>query len=69
VINAPDELDGLDRLLQSLSDYNFKVTFFLGGDFIRRHPGALKEILAGGHEVGSHFYLNFDFGDPDMRLM
>jgi hypothetical protein len=43
VINAPDELDGLDLLLQSLSDYNFKVTFFLGGDFIRRHPGALKE--------------------------
>ena len=31
----------------------------VNGDFIKRHPGAVKEIADSGHETGSLFYYYF----------
>ncbi|MFO8041818.1 MAG: polysaccharide deacetylase family protein [Alkalispirochaeta sp.] len=61
--NAIDSVAGLTDILNSLAEYDVRATFFLNGDFIRRHPGAVREIAQSGHEVGSLFYTYFDMAD------
>ncbi len=63
VFNAIDSVEGLTHILNSLAEYEIKATFFLNGDFIRRHPGAVREIADEGHELGSLFYTYFDMTD------
>ncbi|WP_319562447.1 polysaccharide deacetylase family protein [Marispirochaeta sp.] len=63
VFNAIDSIEGLTRVLHTLRDYGIRATFFVNGEFIRRHPDAVKEISASGHEVGSLFYAYFDMTD------
>ncbi|MCL2792875.1 MAG: polysaccharide deacetylase family protein [Spirochaetaceae bacterium] len=63
VFNAVRDDSGLTEVLNVLSDYGIRATFFLSGDFIRRHPAAVTEIADSGHEVGSLFYYNFDLTD------
>ncbi len=60
VFNAIDSVAGLTEILNTLGEYDVRATFFLNGDFIRRHPGAVREISESGHEVGSLFYTYFD---------
>jgi peptidoglycan/xylan/chitin deacetylase (PgdA/CDA1 family) len=45
---------GVPRLLQLLSKYAIPATFFMPADTARRHPEAVKEIAARGHEIGHH---------------
>jgi peptidoglycan/xylan/chitin deacetylase (PgdA/CDA1 family) len=63
-----------DQLLALLARKNVKATFFVLGSMIDANPqqaGALKKILAGGHQLASHTYShsNLDAMTEDaMRL-
>lgn len=50
-----DRVEGnTGKLLDLLSAYHIKATFFVLGCVARSHPGLVKRIAAAGHEVGSH---------------
>lgn len=66
--NAIDSVEGLTTILNTLKEYDVRATFFLNGDFIRRHPGAVKEIADSGHEVGSLFTVYFDMADSRYQI-
>ncbi|MEX2443758.1 MAG: polysaccharide deacetylase family protein, partial [Alkalispirochaeta sp.] len=66
--NAIDSVAGLTEILNSLAEYDVRATFFLNGDFIRRHPGAVREIADSGHEMGSLFFTYFDMADGRFRI-
>ena len=68
VFNAVKDDAGLTAILNLLSDYGIKGTFFVNGDFIKRHPGAVKEIADSGHETGSLFYYYFNLTDAGLRI-
>jgi len=40
--------------LQTLAEYNVRVTCFVLGDVAKRHPTLVKKIADGGHEIASH---------------
>lgn len=63
VFNAIDSVEGLTEVLNTLSTYGLRCTFFVNGEFIRRSPGAVREIADSGHEVGSAFHANFNMTD------
>jgi peptidoglycan/xylan/chitin deacetylase (PgdA/CDA1 family) len=63
VFNAVDSAEGLTRILNTLSAYRVRATFFVNGEFIRRYPDAVREISDSGHEVGSLFYAYFNMTD------
>lgn len=68
VFNAVNSNEGLPVILDTLADYGIKATFFVNGDFIRRHPGAVKEIADSGHEVGSLFYTYFNMAETRYKI-
>ncbi len=68
VFDAVDSIEGLPFILDTLGRYNARATFFVGGEAIRRYPGAISEIAGSGHEVGSLFFANFDMTDTRYRL-
>jgi peptidoglycan/xylan/chitin deacetylase (PgdA/CDA1 family) len=68
VFNAVDSVEGLTEILTTLAAYDVTATFFVNGEFIRRHPAALKEITDAGHEVGSLFFAYFDMADRRYQI-
>ncbi len=68
VFNAIDNVEGLTTILNVLSEYDLKCTFFINGEFMRRHPGAVKEIAESGHEVGSLFFSHFNMTDASFKI-
>jgi peptidoglycan/xylan/chitin deacetylase (PgdA/CDA1 family) len=68
VFNAIDSVEGLTEILNTLAGFDVKATFFVNGEFIRRHPAALSEITGAGHEVGSLFFAYFDMSDRRYRI-
>lgn len=46
--------EGLPLILELLEEQRVKATFFTLGLVAERRPRALKAILDGGHEIGSH---------------
>ena len=68
VFNAINSVEGLTTILNTLQEYEVRATFFLNGDFIRRHPGAVQEIADSGHEVGSLFTVYFDMADSRYQI-
>ncbi len=46
--------DETPKLLDILSKYNVKSTFFLVGDWVRQYPDDVKKISAAGHDIGNH---------------
>jgi len=68
VFNAVDSVEGLTEILNTLSEYSLRCTFFINGEFMRRNPEAVKEIADSGHEVGSLFYVYFDMTDARFRV-
>ena len=63
VFNAVDSAEGLTGILNTLSAYRVRATFFVNGEFIRRYPDAVREIADSGHEVGSLFSAYFNMTD------
>ncbi len=68
VFDAIDNVEGLTEILTTLAGYDLQATFFVNGEFIRRHPAALNEILGAGHEVGSLFFAHVDLSDRRFRI-
>jgi peptidoglycan/xylan/chitin deacetylase (PgdA/CDA1 family) len=67
VFNAVDTVDGLTAVLNTLKEYNLRATFFVNGEFMRRNPGAVKEIADAGQEVGSLFFTYFNMTDSRFK--
>ena len=44
------------RLLEVLSKYNVKATFFLIGRYVDRRPDIVRELVASGHIIANHTY-------------
>lgn len=44
------------KLLELLSRYHTRATFFVLGWVAERHPGLIKQIIECGHEIASHGY-------------
>jgi len=68
VFNAIDSVEGLTSILNALNEYDITCTFFINGEFMRRHPGAVKEIADSGHEVGSLFFSYFNMTDASFKI-
>lgn len=66
--NGIDSTEGLPQVLETLRQYNVRATFFLNGEFIRRFPGAVRQIAEAGHEVGSLFYMYFNLSDARYQI-
>jgi len=62
-----DDDRGLPETLDALNRFGVKATFFLNGEFIRRHPLAVKDIVAAGHEAASMFFALIDLADVRYR--
>jgi peptidoglycan/xylan/chitin deacetylase (PgdA/CDA1 family) len=58
-----DDDAGLSLTLDALSRFGISATFFINGEFIRRHPEAAKEIAEAGHETVSMFYAPINLSD------
>ncbi|HUX21998.1 MAG TPA: polysaccharide deacetylase family protein, partial [Spirochaetia bacterium] len=67
VFNAVDTVDGLTTVLNTLKEYNLRATFFVNGEFMRRNPGAVREISDAGQEVGSLFFTYFNMTDSRFK--
>jgi peptidoglycan/xylan/chitin deacetylase (PgdA/CDA1 family) len=44
------------EILQILREKGITSTFFLTGEFIRRYPDLVKQMIAEGHEIANHTY-------------
>ncbi len=45
-----------ERLLDVLAKHNVKVTFFMIGNRIEKHPETVNRVIAEGHQIGNHSY-------------
>jgi peptidoglycan/xylan/chitin deacetylase (PgdA/CDA1 family) len=63
-----DDASGLSEVLDALNRFGVKATFFLNGEFIRRHPSAAQDIAAGGHETASMFFAAIDLSGARYRI-
>ncbi|MDO4505701.1 MAG: polysaccharide deacetylase family protein [Spirochaetales bacterium] len=59
-LDAMENAEGLGKVLQVLSEYGIKGTFFVNGEFIRRYPEKAKLIANSGNDCGSLFYTAAD---------
>ncbi len=55
------------QILEILSEYNIKATFFVVGINAKNYPDTMKKVLDEGHEIENHTYThphvnNIDFG-------
>lgn len=48
--------DGIERILNELSNRNIKATFFCLGWIAEKHPDVVRRIHAQGHHIGCHSY-------------
>lgn len=63
-----DDAEGLPFVLDTLAAFKIRATFFLNGEFIRRHGAAAKEIAEAGHEIASLFFAPIDLSDGRYRI-
>ncbi|NLM00130.1 MAG: polysaccharide deacetylase family protein, partial [Treponema sp.] len=68
VFDALESSDGLTSILNSLAKYNLKLTFFINGEFLRRFPNAVQEIVEQKHECASMFYTPFTLDTVDFKI-
>ncbi|HEY1759208.1 MAG TPA: polysaccharide deacetylase family protein [Bryobacteraceae bacterium] len=54
-------------LLEILSEYRIRATFFMCGRNVRRLPAVAREVRNAGHEIGNHTdtHPRFDFKSPE----
>lgn len=48
--------EDMDKILSVLNKHNIKATFFVLGTWAKDNAQAMKNIVAGGHEIGNHSY-------------
>lgn len=57
--------EGLPRLLELLGEEGAQATFFTTGGTVGARPGAVKAIVARGHELGCHGVSHNNFRTMD----
>jgi peptidoglycan/xylan/chitin deacetylase (PgdA/CDA1 family) len=60
VFNVGAGFEPATSILDILAEQHQRVTFFVMGWWAERHPDVLRQIVAGGHEIGSHGHSIFD---------
>ncbi|GMO40371.1 MAG: polysaccharide deacetylase family protein [Treponemataceae bacterium] len=68
VFDALDDASGVGKILRALFAYNLRATFFVNGEFIRRYPRQLKEILDAGHSCASMFFSAADLSASGFKI-
>lgn len=68
VFDAMDTLEGLPHILDVLEQYGIRTTFFINGEFIRRNPAAVNEIVKAGHQCASLFYTAWNLAGTRFRI-
>lgn len=53
--------EDIDAILNTLSEYNCRATFFVVGTWAEKYPDAVKKISDAGHEIGNHSYNHADY--------
>ncbi len=66
--DALDNADGLTPILSSLGRYGQKSTFFINGEFVRRFPTGVNEIIKAGHQCGSMFFSSYSLEDDAYKF-
>lgn len=60
----------LERMLTILRERDVQLTFFAVGSWIEANPDIVRQLLADGHELGSHSYTHADFREiPDDQIV
>lgn len=54
-MNCAWNADDIDSILDTLSKYQIKITFFMVGDWVQKYPEAVKKIHEAGHEIRKSF--------------
>ena len=54
-MNCAWNADDIDSILDTLSKYKVKITFFMVGDWVQKYPEAVKKISDAGHEIRKPF--------------
>lgn len=50
----------LDGMLKAFKKYDVKVTFFIGGSWVKNNSDMLNRMIDEGHEIGNHGYSHND---------
>lgn len=58
---------GVDRVLKLLDRYHVPATFFIEGWCIRQYASLAQDVVAAGHEIGSHGWLHENWGSLDLE--
>ena len=57
------------RILAVLAKHHARATFFEVGTRVNQYPGLVRQVVAGGHEIGSHTFTHVNAADtPAWRL-
>ena len=56
---------GTRRILDLLGSHGARATFFMVGSEVQRHPELARDVVAAGHEVGSHSMHHLDHESVD----
>jgi hypothetical protein len=62
VVSRIEEI-AIPKILNLLSEYNAKATFFTTAVFAEKSPNTINKLLNKGHELGCHGYDHNDFYD------
>jgi peptidoglycan/xylan/chitin deacetylase (PgdA/CDA1 family) len=68
VFDCLDDAQGLAAVLDALTRFEIRATFFLNGEFIRRHPVLVRSIVQAGHETASMFFAPIDLSVARYRI-
>ena len=60
MINVYQGTEYVEEILKTLSEYNAKATFFVGGCWVVKNNDTVQKIIDGGHEIGNHGYFHKD---------
>jgi len=48
--------NGTEKILNILRANNVRCTMFLTGDFLKKYPKLVRQMVSDGHEIGNHSY-------------
>lgn len=68
VFDAYDNTDGLPKILSTLKKYNLPATFCINGEFIRRFPSEVKQIVNNGYNCASMFFTTTNLTDENFII-
>ncbi len=51
----------IQPMLETFSEHNIKITFFVTGTWAKNNPDLLKAIYKSGHQIGNHGYRHIDY--------